>query len=83
MLKVLPGWRIIDQFLVNQMHAVMQQDVAPKTHSMTRPITTIDEISRIYDFVVYPKAASVIRMIEHIMTPEIFQKALKSYITER
>lgn len=65
------------------MHAVMLQDVKPKTHAMTRPINTPDEISKIYDFVAYPKAASVIRMIEHIMSPEMFQESLNSYILER
>lgn len=50
---------------------------------MTRPINTLEEISKIYDFVAYPKAASVIRMVEHIMGPEIFRKALNVYIAER
>jgi aminopeptidase N len=78
-----PGWRILDYFLVNRMHSVMMQDAGPKTHAMTRPINTPDEISKIYDFVAYPKAASVIRMMEHIMKPEIFRKALSVYIDER
>lgn len=65
------------------MHSVMLQDAGPKTHAMTRSINTPDEISKIYDFVVYPKAASVIRMMEHIMKPEIFRKALSVYIDER
>lgn len=61
----------------------MLQDVSPKTHPMTRPVNTPEEISRIYDFVAYPKAAAVIHMVEHIMTPEIFRKALNVYIDER
>lgn len=65
------------------MHNVMLQDAGPKTHAMTRPINTPDEISKIYDFVAYPKAASVIRMMEHIMKPETFRKALELYIAER
>lgn len=65
------------------MRAAMLQDVAPKTHAMTRPVNSPDEIRKIYDFVAYPKAASVIRMIEHIMTPEVFQKSLEVYIQER
>lgn len=81
--QLLPRWRILDYFVVNRMHTVMLQDVPPKTHPMTRPINTPDEIARIYDFVVYPKAASVIRMMEHIMTPEVFQKSLSLYIGER
>lgn len=74
---------MMDFVLVNDFHPAMLQDVPPKTHPMTRPIGSPEEISNIYDFVAYPKAASVIRMIEHIMTPEIFRKALNLYITER
>lgn len=65
------------------MHPVMINDVKPKTHPMTRPVITIEEIAKIYDFVAYPKAASVIRMIEQIMTPQIFRKGLNLYLEER
>jgi aminopeptidase N len=65
------------------MHSVMTQDVKPKTHSMTRSVTTPDEIGKIYDFVAYPKAASVIRMIEHIMGKDVFRISLNMYIAER
>lgn len=81
--QILPHLHVLDYFLVNRFHTVMIQDVAPKTHRMTRPINTPEEISKIYDFVAYPKAASVIRMIEHIMRPEVFRKALHVYIEER
>lgn len=74
---------MMDYVLVNDYQPVMLRDVRPKTHPMTRPVGSPEEISNIYDFVAYPKAASVIRMIEHIMTPEIFRKALSLYIQER
>lgn len=62
------------------MQTVMIKDANPSVHAMSRNINTPEEISEIYDFVVYPKAASVIRMIEHIMTPEAFRKSLNMYI---
>lgn len=62
------------------MQTVMIKDANPRVHAMSRDINTPEEISEIYDFVVYPKAASVIRMIEHIMTPEVFRKSLNKYI---
>jgi aminopeptidase N len=73
----------LEQFAAEDMHTVMLNDVKPKTHPMTRAVNTPEEISKIYDFVAYPKAASVIRMIEHIMTPSVFQNALNLYLTER
>lgn len=65
------------------MHPVMKRDVPGKNHPMTRKVTTNEEIRKIYDFVAYPKAASVIRMIESIMKPEIFREALHAFIHER
>lgn len=82
-LKLHPKWKVLDQFLVNEMQTVMIKDANPSAHAMSREINTPDEISEIYDFVVYPKAASVIRMIEHIMTPEAFRKSLNMYIKNK
>lgn len=82
-LKLHPKWKVLDQFLVNEMQTVMIKDANPSVHAMSREINTPDEISEIYDFVVYPKAASVIRMIEHIMTPEAFRKSLNMYIKNK
>ncbi|KAG5671811.1 hypothetical protein PVAND_001986 [Polypedilum vanderplanki] len=81
--KILPDYRILEQFTIEDMHPVMLNDVKPKTHPMTRVVLTPEEITKIYDFVAYPKAASVIRMIEHIMTPGVFQRAIQLYLSER
>lgn len=82
-LKLHPKWKVLNQFLVNEMQTVMIKDGNPSVHAMTRDINTPKEISEIYDFVVYPKAASVIRMIEHIMTPEAFRLSLNKYIRSK
>ncbi|CAO1438342.1 unnamed protein product [Diamesa serratosioi] len=81
--KLHPKWKVLNQFLVNEMQNVMIKDANPSVHAMSRDISTPKEISEIYDFVVYPKAASVIRMIEHIMTPEAFRLSLNEYITSK
>ncbi|XP_055597305.1 LOW QUALITY PROTEIN: aminopeptidase N-like [Uranotaenia lowii] len=78
-----PDWQIMDQFLVNEMHPVMERDVIPKTRPMTIPINSPQEIEKIYDFVVYPKAASVIRMIASIVGSEIFNDFIIQYLSDR
>lgn len=82
-IQILPEWRILEQFTVEDMHPVMLNDVKPKTHAMTRPVNTPEEITKIYDFVAYPKAASVIRMIEYVMSTSIFKIAIQRYLDER
>lgn len=73
----------MDQFTIEDMHPVMLNDVKPKTHAMTRNVNTPEEITKIYDFVAYPKAASVIRMMEQLMTPEIFKFMIYRYLSNR
>ncbi|KAL7020925.1 hypothetical protein ACKWTF_011679 [Chironomus riparius] len=80
---ILPEWRILEQFTTEDMHPVMLNDVRPKTHAMTRNVNTPEEITTIYDFVAYPKAASVIRMMEQLMTPEIFKIMIYRYLSNR
>ncbi|EAT35024.1 AAEL012781-PA [Aedes aegypti] len=78
-----PEWRTLDQFLVNEMHSVMERDVLPKTRPMTKPIDTPEKIAGIYDFAVYPKAASVIRMWQSIVGREVFDDFLVEYLIDR
>ncbi|XP_062557603.1 aminopeptidase N-like [Armigeres subalbatus] len=81
--KIHPEWRTMDQFLVNEVHPVMERDVLPKTRPMTKQINTPEEIAGIYDFVVYPKAASVIRMWHSIVGKDIFEEFLVEYLIDR
>lgn len=70
----------MDQFLVRDVHDVLEQDADRHVRPMTKPVESLDEIGAVYDFVVYPKSASVIRMIEHVFGKNLFQEAMKFYI---
>ncbi|KXJ72768.1 hypothetical protein RP20_CCG017285 [Aedes albopictus] len=78
-----PQWRTMDQFLVNEVHPVMERDVLPKTRPMTKQIDTPEKIAGIYDFVVYPKAASVIRMWQSVVGKRVFDDFLVEYLIDR
>lgn len=71
---------MMDQFLVDVMQDVMPKDSKPNGRAMTKPVATLEEIDGIYDFVVYAKAASVIRMMEHVMGPEVMKKSLQLFL---
>ncbi len=58
----------------------MEQDADRNVKPMTKPVETLDQIAAVYDFVVYPKSASVIRMTEHVFGKDLFQEAMKYYI---
>lgn len=45
----------MDLFVVYELHPAMQQDSSDSTHPMTNPVTTPDEINKIFDYVTYGK----------------------------
>ncbi|XP_001842721.2 aminopeptidase N [Culex quinquefasciatus] len=81
--QMYPEWNLMDQFLVNEMHPVMERDVLPDTRAMTKEINSPAEIAGIYDFVVYPKAASVIRMFHSLVGATAFDQFLVDYLNDR
>lgn len=78
-----PSWRHMDQFLVNVVHKVMLQDDDENVRAMNSPVVTYAQMNSIYDFVAYQKAASVIRMIQSVVTETVFHKSIKSYLDDR
>nr|CAD7423007.1 unnamed protein product [Timema monikensis] len=76
--KVDPNMRLDHQFLLLHHHTAFQTDSLESSHPMTNSPTG-SSITQI----VYNKAGSVIRMMEHILTTEIFRKGLNRYLTER
>lgn len=77
-----PEWRMWDQFVINTMQVVMQQDCALNVRHMMKPYSTPAEIRAVYDFVTYKKAGSVMRMMMHVLSPAVFQLSMDYYIED-
>ncbi|CAB3260804.1 unnamed protein product [Arctia plantaginis] len=74
-----PSWRMRDQFLLI-LQNVFQADAVNSVNPMTYPVYTPAEILGTFNAVAYQKSASVIRMLQHILTPEVFQLGVRLYI---
>nr|AWT22996.1 aminopeptidase N [Hyphantria cunea] len=74
-----PSWRMDDQFLLI-LQNVFQADAVQSVNPMTFPVYTPAEILGTFNAVAYQKSASVIRMLQHILTPEVFQLGVRIYI---
>lgn len=77
-----PEWRMWDQFVINTMQFVMQQDSAHDVRHMMKDYTTPAEIRAVYDFVTYKKAGSVMRMMMNVLTAPVFKLAMDYYIED-
>nr|AAD31184.1 aminopeptidase N 2 [Lymantria dispar] len=76
---VLPEWRMMDQFVV-ALQNVFQSDAVLSINPMTHPVYTPAEILSTFNAVAYQKSGSVIRMMQHFLTPEVFRQGLVYYI---
>uniref|UniRef100_A0A1Y1KZ69 Aminopeptidase n=1 Tax=Photinus pyralis TaxID=7054 RepID=A0A1Y1KZ69_PHOPY len=79
--KVQPMWRIMEQFVVT----VVQGSFYDEQHQGAHPLNF--RISRYGQFppfhIMYQKGSSIVRMMSHFLTDEVFRKALHSYIVEK
>ncbi|CAK1599088.1 unnamed protein product [Parnassius mnemosyne] len=76
---VLPEWRMMDQFVL-LLQNVFQNDAVLSVNPMTHPVYTPSQILGTFNAVAYQKSGSVIRMMQHFLTPEVFRRGLVIYL---
>nr|ASU92546.1 aminopeptidase N [Achaea janata] len=76
---VVPEWRMMDQFVI-ALQNVFQSDAVLSVNPMTHPVYTPSEILGTFNAVAYQKSGSVIRMMQHFLTPEVFRQGLIYYV---
>lgn len=75
-----PDWRMVDFFNMRALWSAFNSDASVNTNAMTRPLLTLAEISGSFNYVVYAKAGSVLRMFQYIVGEDIFRASLKLYL---
>ncbi|KPJ03370.1 Aminopeptidase N [Papilio xuthus] len=79
---VLPEWRMMDQFVL-LLQNVFQNDAVLGVNPMTHPVYTPSQIIGTFNAVAYQKSGSVIRMMQHFLTPEVFRRGLIIYLRNK
>lgn len=75
-----PTWRMLDQFVIEEVQNVFKMDALSSSHQISIPVNNPDEISEIFDHISYAKGASIIRMMNHFLTEEVFKLGLQRYL---
>jgi aminopeptidase N/puromycin-sensitive aminopeptidase len=57
-------------------------DSRKTTRAIRQQATTPDEINELFDGIAYQKAASVLRMVENFIGPDVFRKGVNMYLQE-
>lgn len=74
-----PEWKIWTQFLDESTEG-LRLDGLSESHPIEVDINHAREIDEIFDAISYRKGASVIRMLQSYLGPDVFQRALAKYI---
>jgi puromycin-sensitive aminopeptidase len=74
-----PDWKMWHDF---QHHRAMalEQDALAHTHPIYAEVRTPEEANENFDVITYEKGASVVRMIERYLGPEIFRDGVRRYV---
>uniref|UniRef100_A0A182J7J6 Aminopeptidase n=1 Tax=Anopheles atroparvus TaxID=41427 RepID=A0A182J7J6_ANOAO len=78
-----PTWHLWEQFIVNNVHSALSQDCNSDNRPMSYYATEPSILNDLFDYVVYAKSASVIRMIQNVIGFDTFKIALNDYLRSR
>lgn len=71
------------QFVVNELQSVFAADALDSANPMTRNVLNVEQIGTSGDTITYAKAASVIRMMELSFGSDVFNLALRGYLSTK
>ncbi|XP_065214648.1 aminopeptidase N-like [Planococcus citri] len=74
-----PTWDMDKLFVVHQVQSALWHEINTQ-RAMTTLVSKKNQLRDIFDVISYAKAASVIRMFEHMVSPSVFRSALQKYL---
>ncbi|NXC10799.1 AMPE aminopeptidase, partial [Orthonyx spaldingii] len=77
-----PDWQMLEQVLIDDVLPVMKDDSLLSSHPIVVDVSSPAEITSVFDGISYSKGASILRMIQDWITPELFQKGCQEYLNK-
>ncbi|XP_035779782.1 aminopeptidase N-like [Anopheles albimanus] len=78
-----PAWKSMEQFVVNELHNVFSLDALSSSHQISVEVHNPEEIHEIFDKISYGKGATIIRMMDHFLTTDVFKQGLTNYLNHK
>jgi len=79
-IKPLIDWKPWLTFINDDLNHGLEADILESSHPIKIPVHHPHEVNQIFDGISYSKSASLIRMVENYLTPEVFQKKISEYL---
>ncbi|KFW60823.1 Glutamyl aminopeptidase, partial [Pygoscelis adeliae] len=75
-----PDWKMLEQVLIEDVLPVMKDDSLLSSHPIVVSVSSPAEITSVFDGISYSKGASILRMLQDWITPDLFQKGCQAYL---
>ncbi|NXN51536.1 AMPE aminopeptidase, partial [Rynchops niger] len=75
-----PDWQMVEQVLIDDVLPVMKDDSLLSSHPIVVNVSSPAEITSVFDGISYSKGASILRMLQDWITPDLFQKGCQAYL---
>ncbi|NXI40928.1 AMPE aminopeptidase, partial [Galbula dea] len=75
-----PDWKMLEQVLIDDVLPVMTDDSLLSSHPIVVNVSSPAEITSVFDGISYSKGASILRMLQDWITPDLFQKGCQAYL---
>lgn len=76
-----PEWEMWTQFVNMDTNRALSLDGLKNSHPIEQEVENPAEVSQLFDAISYSKGASVIRMLEQFLSPEVFRQGLHKYLS--
>ena len=76
-----PEWDMWTQFVFSDLNAGLGLDGLENSHPIEQEVRNPAEIGQLFDAISYSKGASIIRMLEQFIGPDLFRKGLHRYLS--
>ena len=76
-----PEWSMWTQFVNMDTNRAFSLDGLKNSHPIEQEVANPAEVSQLFDAISYSKGGSVLRMLEHFLTPSVFRAGLNVYLT--
>lgn len=70
----------MDEFAYSTAQPVMNLDATLGSHPIVQTADSPDQITELFDSITYSKGASIIRMLEDFVGPDVFKQSVTNYL---
>lgn len=81
--KMQPEWKTCERFIHYATHTALVHDASVFSKPIISSSQTPDAIVNQFSVIAYQKGASIVRMLYHILTPDIFRVGLNKFLVEK